>query len=112
MKLTHLIQIQGSVQVPIENIINEARSAVSGVCLGIDDMHLLGKKALVIQAEIYPEQLSELYKALTSTGININKSSLPDHNIFKKKAEHRMSLQITSFSGSSDGRINIPKVPG
>jgi len=112
MKRTPLIQIQGSVQVPIDHIIGEARSAVSRVCLGVDDMNLLGKKALVIQAEIYPDTLPELYKALTSTGIKLIKSSLPDQKILKTEVEHRVSLQITSFSGAVDGRVSIPKVPG
>jgi len=36
-----VIQIQGSVQASIGSIMNDVRSTISRICLGIDDMHLL-----------------------------------------------------------------------
>lgn len=112
MKRMQTIQLQASVQEPIGNITNSARSAVSRVCLGIDDMRLLGSKALVIRAEIYPEKLPALYAALTSIGVKLSQQSLPDIDALKAESEYPITLQITSFSDETDGRANIPKVPG
>lgn len=52
-----IIQIQGFVSKPIGMITNEARTTVSNNCLGIDEMRLLGNKALVLRTEITPEDL-------------------------------------------------------
>ena len=72
-----IIQIQGSVQEPIGKITSDARVTVSKVCLGIDDMQLLGNKALVFRAEIYPAKLASLYLALVAIGIKLHSQSLP-----------------------------------
>lgn len=66
-----IIQIQASVVEPIGVITNETRTAVSKICLGIDDVQLPGNKAIVFRAEIYPEKLQALYTALVSIGIKL-----------------------------------------
>ena len=91
---------------------DNVRTIVSGLCGGIDDMNLLGNKALVIRAEIYPEKLPTLYTALTSMGMTVNHQSLPDHGTLKAELEYPITLQITSFSDQTDGRIKLPRVPG
>jgi hypothetical protein len=107
-----IIQIQGSVQASIREIMNDIRSSVSKICLGIDDMHLLGNKALVIRAEIYPEKLPLLYVALGANGVKFSPKSLPDISTFQEIKEYPLSLQITSFSDTTDHRVSVPKVPG
>ncbi|MEH6358607.1 MAG: hypothetical protein V7745_06430 [Pseudomonadales bacterium] len=112
MNRVKLIQVRASVQEPLRIVMDKVRATVSKVCGGIDDMQLLGNKALVIRAEIYPEKLPALYTALTSIGITINKQNLLDQDALKEKLEHPITLQITSFSDETDSRVNIPKVPG
>jgi hypothetical protein len=107
-----IIQIEGSVLEPIEKITSNARTTVSKICLGIDDMQLLGNKALVLRAEIYPGKLPSLYTALVSIGIKINKQSLPDIESLQEQIEYPLSIQIVSFSDDTDRRANIPQVPG
>jgi len=107
-----MIQLQGSVLSSLGKITNDARSAVSKICLGVDDMQLLGNKALVLRAEIYPRKLELLYSELNSIGINFNKQSLPDVDTLKQEVEYPLSIQITSFSDDTDRRISVPKVPG
>jgi hypothetical protein len=107
-----VIQIQGSVLEPIAEITSSARMTVSKVCLGIDDMQLLGNKALILRAEIYPGKLQTLYNALASIGIKLNKQSLPEKEKLQEEIEYPLSIQITSFSDDTDRRTSIPKVPG
>ena len=107
-----IIQIEASVVEPIGVITNEARTAVSKICLGIDDVQLLGNKAIVFRAEIDPEKLQALYTALVSIGIKLNKQSLPDIDALQEEIEYPLSIQITSFSDDTDRSVNIPKVPG
>jgi len=112
MRRRKMIQLQGSVLSSLGKITNDARSAVSKICLGVDDMQLLGNKALVLRAEIYPRKLELLYSELNSIGINFNKQSLPDVDTLKQEVEYPLSIQITSFSDDTDRRISVPKVPG
>ena len=107
-----IIQIQGSTLAPIVSIMNDTRSAVSHICLGIDDMQLLGNKALVLRAEIYPEKLLMLYEALVLMGIMLNEHSLPDTVTLQQDVEYPLSIQVISFSAATDGRQIIPKIPG
>jgi len=93
-----MIQVQGSVQESIDKIAIDARTAVSRVCLGVDDLQLLGSKALVFRAEILPGKSSVLYAALTSIGTELNKQHLPDMDDLKAEMEYPVSIQITSFS--------------
>ena len=90
---------------------DDIRKVVSRVCGGIDDMHLLGYKALVIRAEIYPEKLPSLYAALTSVGVKVG-SNGPDEQNLKAGNQHPITLQISSLSNDTDDRVSIPKVPG
>ncbi len=107
-----IIQIQGTVLEPIGDITSTLRTTVSKICLGIDDMQLLGNKALVIRAEIYPDKLLNLYAALDSIDVKLYKQGLPDIEMLKKEIEYPLSIQITSFSDDTDRKIKIPNVPG
>jgi len=89
-----------------------ARVTVSRLCGGIDDMHKLGNKALVIRAEIYPERLPKLHEALSAVHIDINPDTLPDQNQLTANIEYSLTIQIISYSDDTDAPINIPQVPG
>jgi hypothetical protein len=106
------IQLQAFVSGSIGFIANNVRLAVSHVCLGVDDMQLLGNKALVVRAEIYSENLRNLYADLASIGITLSNESLPDEAELQEGTEYPLSIQITSFSEGSDRKIQIPKIPG
>ncbi|MBQ0785799.1 MAG: hypothetical protein KBT66_16365 [Amphritea sp.] len=107
-----IIQIQCSTLESIGNITNDARAIVSKVCLGVDDMKLLGNKALVLRAEIYPDRLLTLYENLASIGVKLNQKDLPDIELLSKETEYPLSIQIVSFSDDTDRSASIPKVPG
>jgi hypothetical protein len=107
-----IIQIQGSVKESIKKITSDVRNAVSHVCLGVDDMQLLGNKALVIKAEVFPDDLQALYTSLASIGVKLNQQSLPDRETLQDEVEYPILMQITSFSDDTDSRISIPNVPG
>jgi hypothetical protein len=107
-----IIQIQGSVLEPVGVISSDARKTVSRICLGIDDMQLLGNKAIVLRAEIFPEKLPTLYDALASIGIKLDQQSLPKIEALQEGIEYPLSIQITSFSHDTDVAVNIPNVPG
>ncbi len=109
MKLIHL---QSSVHKPLRNIIDNARVTVSRVCGGIDDMNMLGNKALVIRAEIYPSKLPALYAALQSIQIYVIQHSLPDKSALKEEFEYPMTRQITSLADDTNNRVTLPKIPG
>ena len=106
------IQLQGTVLQPIDKITNDARTAVSKICVGIDDMKLLGNKALVFRAEIYPKRLKTLFADLASIGIKLSRQGLPDIESLQEKMEYPLSIHIVSFSDDTDRLVNVPKVPG
>jgi hypothetical protein len=106
-----LLHVQASTQQPIRVGMDDIRKVVSRVCGGIDDMQLLGYKALVIRAEFYPEKLPSLYAALTSVGVKVSSKNRPDEQNLKA-GQHPITLQISSFSNDTDDRVNIPKIPG
>ena len=112
MSRRKMIQLQGSVLESLGKITNDVRSAVSKICLGVDDMQLLGNKALVVRSEIYPGKLELLYSALHSLGITLNKQSLPDIEALNQEVEYPLSIQITSLSDDTDRRASVPEVPG
>ncbi|ASP40706.1 hypothetical protein CHH28_19425 [Bacterioplanes sanyensis] len=112
MSRIKMIQLQGSTLESSRKITNDVRSTVSKICLGVDDMQLLGNKALVVRAEIYPEKLELLYSALHSLGITLNEQSLPHIEALNQEVEYPLSIQITSFSDDTDRQASIPKVPG
>jgi hypothetical protein len=93
-------------------IANEARKTVSEICLGIDDIRLLGNKAVVFRAEISPENLPRLYTDLAFIGIKLSTDSLPEIKMLEKGIEYPLSIQIVSLSDDTDRRVNIPNVPG
>jgi hypothetical protein len=107
-----IIQLLASTQEPLRNVTENARRAMSKLCGGIDDMNQFGEKALVVRAEIYPEKLPALYEALGSAKLKLSDDSLPDKDSLRAGVEHPITLQITSFSNDTDGKISIPKVPG
>lgn len=92
-------------------IANEARKTVSEICLGLDDVRLLGNKAAVLRAEISPENLPSLYTDLAFIGIQLSTDSLPDIKVLEKEIEYPLSIQIVSLSDDTDRRVNIPNVP-
>jgi hypothetical protein len=51
MKRLTLLQLQATTQKPISMVTSDIRTAVSNVCCGIDDIHMLGNMALVLRAE-------------------------------------------------------------
>jgi hypothetical protein len=107
-----LLHVQASTQQSLRAGMGDIRKVVSRVCGGIDDMQLLGYKALVIRAVIYPEKLPSLYTALTSVGVKVSSKNRPDEQSLKAGNQHPITLQISSFSNDTDDRVNIPKIPG
>ncbi|EPJ52914.1 MAG: hypothetical protein OFPI_12260 [Osedax symbiont Rs2] len=75
-------------------------------------MQLLGNKALVIRAEVFPEKLPLLYTALAENGIKFSQQGQPDIGTLQEQTEYPLSIQITSFSDETDRRVSAPKVPG
>jgi hypothetical protein len=112
MSRKKIIQIQAFVAEPIGVISNQARLTVSAICLGIDDMQLLGNKALVLRAEIFPTKLPDLYAALESIGIKVNNHCPVEIETLEEKTEYPLSIQITSYSDDTDRRAYIASVPG
>ncbi len=107
-----IIQLQATVRKPIGKIMDAARAAIGRVCLGVDDMQLLGNKALIFRAEITPGKLPQLFEALASLSIKLNQTGLPDVETLDEGTDYPLSIQITSFSVDTDRRANIPSVPG
>lgn len=103
--------IAGAIE-PIRKLTDNARVAVSGVCGGVDGMHVLGSKALVIRAEVYPKQLPLLVSALELIGVRVDEESVPNPSSLDETHQYPMTLQITSYSDDTDGRVRIPNVPG
>jgi hypothetical protein len=108
----NIIQIQGFVSKSIGVIANEARKTVSEICLGIDDIRLLGNKAVVFRAEISPENLPSLYTDLAFIGIKLIKDNLPDIKALQEEMEYPLFIQIISLSDDTDRRVHIPRVSG
>jgi len=76
----------------------DIRSVVSNVCCGIDDIHLLGNKALVLRAEIFPADLEQLSQSLRAVEVQLSEQSLPDKATLLAEIEYPLTIQITSFS--------------
>lgn len=108
----NIIQLQGFVSKSIGAIANEARKTVSEICFGIDDISLLGNKAIVFRAEITPENLPNLYTDLAFIGIKLSTESLPNIKMLENKIDYPLSIQIVSLSDDTDRRVYIPSVPG
>lgn len=106
-----LLQIQGTHLKPIIEITHEIRSAVNEACFGIDDMHMLGSKTLVLRAEIYQHKLSCLYQTLTEIGIKLNEQGLPPLDSLQDEIEYPLSIQITSLCDDTGHRSNLPQIP-
>jgi hypothetical protein len=112
MSSIKFIQLIANTSEPLRRITEDARLAVSRACSGIDDMHLLGGKALVIRSEIFAEQLSDLVVALEAIGISVDRASVPSAASLASHQHYTITLQVTSFSDDTDGRVIIPDVPG
>jgi hypothetical protein len=112
MKRLTLLQLQAATQKSISKVTNDIRIVVSNVCCGIDDMHMLGNKALVLRAEIFPKKLEELYKRLKDIEVNITQQNLPEEGTLQSEVEYPLSILITSFSGDTDQKMYAPNVPG
>ena len=106
------IQLVASSGEPVRKITEDVRLAVSRACSGVDDMHLLGGKAMVVRAEITPKQLPGLVSALEALRIDVDRASIPDPATLDVDYLYSISVQVTSFSDDTDGSIAIPHVPG
>ncbi|NYZ63490.1 hypothetical protein H0E82_12085 [Luteimonas sp. SJ-16] len=106
------IQLVGSSREPVRRLMEDVRLAVSRACSGVDDMHLLGSKALVVRAEISPKQLPVLVSALEALRVDIDRTSVPSPAALDRAALYPLTVQVTSFSDDTDGRVTIPHVPG
>lgn len=107
-----IIQVTATSREPIRKITEDVRLAVSRACSGVDDMHLLGAKALVVRAEILPEKLSVLASALEKLGLTVDRDSVPNSVTTDRDALYPITVQVTSHSGDTNGRVIIPDVPG
>ena len=107
-----LLYVQATTQQSLRMALNDIRLVISRVCGGIDDMQLLGYKALVIRAEINPEKLPSLYAALASVGVKVSSKNKLDEKSLKADNQYPITIQISSFSDDTDDRVNIPKIPG
>ena len=75
-------------------------------------MHLLGRKALVVSAEIYAPRLEQLLQALSDLAVEVRPGSLPDTDALEPALQYRLTLQIVSRAGDTEDRIELPRVPG
>lgn len=107
-----IIQLQGSTEKLITDVFSEVKEVMSTTCGGIDDMHYLGNKALIVRAEIFSERLGSLCEKLCEIDVRINSSSVPVIDSLDTQHEYMITLQVTSFSDDTDRRTVIPKVPG
>jgi len=109
-----LIQLQAISDKPLRDMTEAIRVSVSRACGGIDDMHQLGDKALVVRAEIVPAKFPALISSLEDIGLHGFSDNLPADNLhdYEPDAEHPFTLQVLTTAGSGDGRVEIPKVPG
>ncbi|UJS24665.1 hypothetical protein [Thiothrix winogradskyi] len=107
-----LIQLQAMTEKPLRAVMYDARTVVSRICGGLDDMQQLGNKALVIRAEIFADRLMTLVSALSDLGLKVDTASLPDVNTLETTAEYPITVQISSFASDTDARVTIPQIPG
>jgi hypothetical protein len=61
-------------------------------------MHLLGNKALVLRAEIFPTDLEQLSQSLRAIEILLSEQSFPEKVTLIAEVEYPLLIQITSFS--------------
>lgn len=106
------IQLQAVSTERIIVITELIRKIVSDVCLGVDDVHLLGNKAVVFRAEIYPKKIALLCDRLAEAKLSVDPSTIPDYQWLDSDCEYPLTLQITSYSDDTDGRVVVPSVPG
>ena len=106
-----IIQIQGTVPEPIVNVSDKIRLAVSDACYGVDDMHMLGSKALVLRAEVFQQKLLGLYESLTKIGVKLNKQGLPNIESLQAEIEYPLAIQIVSLCDDTGHRTSLPDIP-
>ena len=75
-------------------------------------MHLLGRKALVVCAEIYPHRLEPLLEALLDLSVEVRPATLPEAGALEPAFEYRLTLQVVSQAGDTEGRVEVPRIPG
>ena len=75
-------------------------------------MHLMGSKALVVRAEIYPRKLEPLLQSLSALSISVKPATVPPAEDLEPDVEYSLSLQLLSTAGDSDRRVEVPHVPG
>ena len=68
--------------------------------------------ALVLRAEIFPEDLDVLYKGLSDIDVNITQQKLTEEETLQTQVEYPLSIQITSFSDDTEQKAYVPNVPG
>lgn len=107
-----MLHLQALTHKTVRDVTESTRAAMSRYCGGIDDMHQLGSNALVVRAEIFPAKLPGLYEALQSIDLELLADSLPDASSLQGATEYSITLQVRSISGDTDGRVEIPMVPG
>ncbi|MDD5394415.1 MAG: hypothetical protein PHE17_15475 [Thiothrix sp.] len=107
-----LIQLQAVTEQSLQVVMHDARSVVSRICGGLDDMQQLGNKMLVIRAEIFPDRIAALAAALSDLGLSVDTKGLPEPQTLESTSEYPITVQISSFASDTDGRVTIPQVPG
>lgn len=107
-----LIQLQAMTEKPLHAVLHDARTIVSHICGGLDDMRQLGNKALVIRAEIFADRLNSLVTGLSNLDLKVDTAGLPDPATLDSTLEYPLTVQISSFANDTDERVTIPHVPG
>ena len=107
-----LQQITGTTQKPLNTIVEDMRGIVSRICHGIDEMHLLGNKALVVRAEIDPGKLLVVADALASGSVEVDARSLTKVSVQGSDKARVFTRQVKSYSDDTDGSVTVPMVPG
>ncbi len=112
--MTHLrlLHLQATTRHPLRQITDDVRGSVSRLCGGLDDLQRLGNKALVVRAEIYPENVLLLESALAAIGVNADRNSTLFQEGLQCGLEYPLTIQITSFADDTDEQVLIPQVPG
>lgn len=108
----NIIQLQATTEQAITAIFGQVKDITSNICGGIDDMHFLGNKALIVRAEIFPGKLNLLCEKLNAIDVRVDPSSAPDFSSLDTEREYMITVQVTSFSADTDRRTEIPRVPG
>jgi hypothetical protein len=107
-----IIQLQATTSERISLITEYVRRIVSDECLGVDDVHLLGNKALILRSEIFPKKMKSLCERLMEFNVIVDQSTVPEIKSLDTEREHPITLQITSYSEDTNGRVQLPRVPG